>query len=135
MKPGKRERQDAAVDTDAPIDDQVYGVDDDGNIMLLGDSSKPSGETATLVDTKQQPLKAPRLAEERVAALPVGANLVETDGKYCTHEVAWPPDAPVGSLLPPPRRTDVPPAREYPFKIDPFQQTAINCLEAGKDAT
>ena len=24
-----------------------------------------------------------------------------------------------------------PPAKEYPFKIDPFQQTSINCLEAG----
>lgn len=35
-----------------------------------------------------------------------------------------------GSQLPPPPRPG-PPAREYPFAIDPFQQTAISCLEAG----
>ena len=24
------------------------------------------------------------------------------------------------------------PAKEYPFKLDPFQQTAVNCLEMGE---
>jgi ATP-dependent RNA helicase DOB1 len=33
--------------------------------------------------------------------------------------------------LPPSVRKDVSPAREYPFQIDPFQQIAINCMEAG----
>ncbi|GFR46723.1 hypothetical protein Agub_g8346 [Astrephomene gubernaculifera] len=76
------------------------------------------------------PAKAPRLHDgERVARLPVGANLVEVDGKSCTHEVAWPPGE-QGSMLPPPAR-EGPPARVYPFKIDPFQQVAVNCLEAG----
>ena len=32
--------------------------------------------------------------------------------------------------MPPPARPG-PPARSFDFKIDPFQQTAINCLEAG----
>lgn len=32
--------------------------------------------------------------------------------------------------MPPPPRAG-PPAREYPFKLDPFQQTAVNALEAG----
>ena len=35
-----------------------------------------------------------------------------------------------GSLLPPPQKPG-PPAREFPFKLDPFQQTAISALEAG----
>jgi len=35
-----------------------------------------------------------------------------------------------GSMMPPPPRPG-PSARSYDFKIDPFQQTAINCLEAG----
>lgn len=74
--------------------------------------------------------KVARVEEDRVARLPVGANLVEFDGKSCTHEVAWPPDV-EGSPLPPPRR-EGPSAREYPFKIDPFQQTAVNALEAGE---
>eukprot|EP00890_Picochlorum_soloecismus_P006631 jgi/Picsp_1/793/NSC_04282-R1_superkiller viralicidic activity 2-like 2 len=59
-------------------------------------------------------------------------NVVEHNGKSCLHEVAWPPDQrDENSLLPPGPRKDKHPAREYPFQIDPFQQTAINCMEAG----
>ena len=29
----------------------------------------------------------------RAAPMPVGSNLIEVDGKTCTHEVAWPPGA------------------------------------------
>lgn len=71
-----------------------------------------------------------RLGDDRVAAMPVGSNLIEVDGKSCTHEVCWPP-AQQGSNEPPKAR-EGPPAREYPFKLDPFQQTAINALEAGE---
>lgn len=70
-----------------------------------------------------------RLGDDRVAAMPVGSNLIEVDGKSCTHEVCWPPGV-QGSSEPPKARPG-PPAREYPFKLDPFQQTAINALEAG----
>jgi superfamily II RNA helicase len=35
-----------------------------------------------------------------------------------------------GSLFPPPIRAGLP-AKEYPFILDPFQQTALNILEAG----
>lgn len=35
-----------------------------------------------------------------------------------------------GSYAPPEEYTG-PPARVYPFEIDPFQRTAVNCLEAG----
>lgn len=70
-----------------------------------------------------------RLGDDRVAAMPVGSNLIEVDGKSCTHEVCWPPGA-QGSNDPPKARPG-PPAREYPFKLDPFQQTAINALEGG----
>lgn len=34
------------------------------------------------------------------------------------------------SMVPPPPRPGAA-AKEYPFKLDPFQQTAINCLETG----
>ena len=74
-----------------------------------------------------------RLAEDRVASLPQGANLIECDGKSCTHEVAWPPGSTSATTLPPPA-SQGPPARTYPFKIDPFQQTAVNALEAGDGA-
>lgn len=74
--------------------------------------------------------KQQHLDDDRVARLPVGKNLVEDNGKACTHEVAWPPGQ-EGSLQPPSKR-EGPPAREYPFKIDPFQQTAINALESGE---
>ncbi|GAX80204.1 hypothetical protein CEUSTIGMA_g7642.t1 [Chlamydomonas eustigma] len=78
---------------------------------------------------KEIPAKSRRLADDRVASLPVGANLIECDGKSCTHEVAWPPHE-QGSTQPPPSFNTLP-ARSYAFKLDPFQQTAINALEAG----
>ena len=59
-------------------------------------------------------------------------NLIEADGKSCTHEVAWPPGAAEScSSLPPPRKPGLS-ARTYAFSLDPFQQTAVNCLEAGQ---
>jgi hypothetical protein len=50
--------------------------------------------------------------------------------KTCVHEVALPPGAAsvadsVGLLQP---RYDGPPAKTYPFTLDPFQQTAVACL-------
>jgi ATP-dependent RNA helicase DOB1 len=71
-----------------------------------------------------------RLGDDRVAAMPVGSNLIEVDGKSCTHEVCWPPGV-QGSSEPPKARPGAP-AREYAFKLDPFQQTAINALETGE---
>jgi ATP-dependent RNA helicase DOB1 len=70
-----------------------------------------------------------KLGDDRVAAMPVGSNLIEVDGKSCTHEVCWPPGV-QGSSDPLKARPGAP-AREYPFKLDPFQQTAINALEGG----
>jgi hypothetical protein len=75
------------------------------------------------------PLKLAKLGEDRVAVMPTGSNVINIDGKSCTHEVCWPPGQ-EGSLNPPPKHGG-PAAREYPFQIDPFQATAINCLEAG----
>lgn len=59
----------------------------------------------------------------------LGPKLIEIDGKACTHEVAWPAGL-EGSLAAPAAR-EGPPAREYPFPLDPFQKVAINALEAG----
>lgn len=43
----------------------------------------------------------------------------------CTHEVALPPDMEYKPLKPP----TGPPAKEYPFILDPFQKESILCLE------
>ena len=59
-----------------------------------------------------------------------GVNYIEIDGKTCTHAVALPDGSAVGSPQPPPSRPG-PPAKEFPFTLDPFQRTAIDCLEAG----
>ncbi len=103
----------------------------------LADGTEDGPAASTLSEqtdlAHEPPSKVARLEDDRVAAPSTGVNLVEMDGKSCTHEVAWPPGQ-EGSLLPPPKRAG-PPAREYPFKIDPFQQTAINALEAGARAT
>jgi hypothetical protein len=45
------------------------------------------------VPATERVAKRARLAPERVAPMPSGANLIEVDGKSCTHEVAWPPGA------------------------------------------
>lgn len=48
-------------------------------------------------------------------------------------KTAWPAISAAGqegSTLPPPASSK-PSARQYPFKLDPFQQTAVNILEAG----
>jgi hypothetical protein len=84
-------------------------------------------------DAPSHLLPQQRLEDDRVAPVGVGANLVEMDGKSCSHEVAWPPDQPPPSAdnLAPPRQRPGPPARLYPFQIDPFQQVAVNALEAG----
>lgn len=81
--------------------------------------------------SEQPARKAPRLddMEGHTVERRAEVNLVEEDGKSCTHEVAWPPGQD-GSPLPP-SKSPLPSARDYPFKIDPFQQTAINCLETG----
>ena len=62
-----------------------------------------------------------------------GPNLIEAAGKTCTHEVAWPSSVveEAREYLPPAKRAGDP-AKTFPFCLDPFQQTAINCLEAGK---
>jgi hypothetical protein len=57
--------------------------------------------------------------------------------RSCRPQVLWPPEAGNGaagdwgerSMLPPAPRPG-PPARTYPFPLDPFQSTAIACLEA-----
>ena len=74
--------------------------------------------------------KHAKLEDDRVAAPSAGANLIQVNGKTCTHEVAWPPGK-QGSHLPPDRCTAAA-AKEYAFQLDPFQHTAINALERGR---
>ena len=74
--------------------------------------------------------KQAKLGAEPLPAAEGGVNIVEVDGKTCTHAVAWPEGAPQGSPLPPAARPG-PPAKDFPFTLDPFQRTSINCLEAG----
>ena len=76
--------------------------------------------------------KVPRVDVSALVVPASQVNLVEAEGKSCTHEVAWPPGAADScSSLPPARKAGLP-ARSYEFALDPFQQTACNCLEAGK---
>ena len=77
--------------------------------------------------------KYAKLEDDRIASPQVGANLIQVNGKTCTHEVAWPPGV-EGSQLPP-GKFAAPAAKEYAFSLDPFQQTAINSLETGKGGT
>ncbi|KAK9827440.1 hypothetical protein WJX74_002542 [Apatococcus lobatus] len=79
------------------------------------------------------PPKTRRIDTEANGSRPQGGtNLIEAGGKTCSHEVAWPSKV-VGDIreyLPPAKHSGAP-ATTFPFSLDPFQQTAINCLEAG----
>lgn len=77
----------------------------------------------------QRIAKHAKLEDDVVAKPSAGANVIQVNGKTCTHEVAWPPGD-RGSKLPPAQSRSAP-AKEYAFSLDPFQQTAINSLEAG----
>lgn len=74
-------------------------------------------------------LRHSKVEDDAVARPSTGANLIQVNGKTCTHEVAWPPGE-NGSRLPPAQSTAAS-AKEYAFPLDPFQQTAINSLETG----
>lgn len=76
------------------------------------------------------PSKQPKLGFVPQHTPEGGSNHIEIDGKTCTHAVAWPEDEQTKNLQPPPARPG-PAAKEFPFTLDPFQRTAINCLEAG----
>lgn len=80
-------------------------------------------------DPDARALKHAKLEDDTTARPTAGANLIEVNGKTCTHEVAWPPGQ-EGIHLPP-AQSAAAPAKEYAFPLDPFQQTAINSLEAG----
>ena len=60
-----------------------------------------------------------------------GPQVIEINGRSCQHEVAWPGIVEEEKAFLPPTKSKSPPAKQYPFPLDPFQQTAINCLEAG----
>lgn len=79
------------------------------------------------------PSKQVKLGDEPQQQPEGGVNYIEIDGKTCTHAVAWPEDVSTPDLSPPAARKG-PAAKEFPFTLDPFQRTAINCLEAGKTA-
>jgi ATP-dependent RNA helicase DOB1 len=63
-------------------------------------------------------------AEEAPSSLDQGSGR-----KACKHEVAMPPGvSPSEEMLQLPCSSRTP-ARTYPFKLDPFQQAAVNCIE------
>lgn len=105
-------------------------------------SSSSGKKTVDMVDAIAPAKLVAGLAYEAVDSLFLtsGKNVVERDGKMCTHEVAHPPATSSSSTTsstfvshstaPPPPPTGSR-AKEYRFPLDPFQEVAINALEAG----
>eukprot|EP00884_Botryococcus_braunii_P015663 jgi/Botrbrau1/2780/Bobra.0164s0057.1 len=88
---------------------------------LRSESSHKDVENGELITERLG--KAPKLCGQ--------VNYIEENGKACTHEVAWPPSSLEDHSYLPPKKRDGPAAKQYPFPLDPFQQTAINALESG----
>ena len=80
------------------------------------------------------PNKVARVADDGENGWTVtrGPQIIDINGRVCQHEVAWPGIVKEESAFQPPTKSKQAPAKQYPFTLDPFQQTAINCLEAGK---
>ena len=81
-------------------------------------------------DVSEAASKKLKLGQDVLPKAEGGVNYIETDGKTCSHAVALPEGSEDASTLPPAPRPG-PAAKEFPFTLDPFQRTAINCLEAG----
>ena len=86
---------------------------------------RSSGDAVS--DTASKKLK---LGQDVLPKAEGGVNYIEADGKTCSHAVALPEGSEDASTQPPAPRPG-PAAKEFPFTLDPFQRTAINCLEAG----
>ncbi|XP_065904897.1 exosome RNA helicase MTR4-like isoform X1 [Dysidea avara] len=81
-----------------------------------------SKETTTdLVDATE----TEQVAEKVAPLFARPATVVNIDNEACTHQVAIPPGFDYKPLVKP----TGPPAKEYPFVLDPFQKEAINCVE------
>lgn len=59
------------------------------------------------------------------------ANIYELDvaSSNCVHEVVTPPEVEFSGLADPKLDPSYEPAREYPFKLDPFQERSILCID------
>lgn len=77
-------------------------------------SKTDTEETSATADDENILLSGPRIAIHTLETI-----------EQCTHEVAVPPDADYAPLRP----YNGPPAKEYPFTLDPFQKEAILCLQ------
>ncbi|CAH0390444.1 unnamed protein product [Bemisia tabaci] len=86
----------------------------DENEVLAEDSKKFKSETDEILSGINLEEVAPRIEVYTVETL-----------EACTHEVAFPPGIPYTSLVLP----NGPPAKEYPFILDPFQKEAILCID------
>ncbi|KAK2724137.1 exosome RNA helicase MTR4-like [Artemia franciscana] len=128
----------------ADIDDLFNHFDDEGSTLNsslpeLGTNpeelcEKLKRELDEEVDTKSNLKKfkpedgpaKPEVDDESLLKLgpQIITHSIET-AESCTHEVACNPDYPYTPL----RDFTGTPAKEYPFKLDPFQQEAIQCIQ------
>ena len=98
---------------------------------MPGTLGKRNAALADLAVPESSPGKLARVAAADAIARGPAPTSVEVDGKQCLHEVVWPGDWDGPAPTHPPQRKEGPAAREFSFKLDPFQQVAVNCLEEG----
>ncbi|KAG5442926.1 Exosome RNA helicase MTR4 [Clonorchis sinensis] len=82
------------------------------SVGVSSDESAKRSKLASELDALE--FKAPRIKIHKIAA-----------PDACTHEVAVPPDMEYLPIT----KDSRPPAKTYPFTLDPFQQQAITCID------
>lgn len=112
-------KQESSSQSSEPIEESVaslkrHKTTTDGDEAPQAKTSKmETVEDENVVDDKLL-MSGPRIAIHTLETI-----------EQCTHEVAVPPDADYAPLRP----YSGPPAKEYPFVLDPFQKEAILCLQ------
>ncbi|UPR01038.1 ATP-dependent RNA helicase [Chloropicon primus] len=76
--------------------------------------------------------KRAKVGEVEAASGDVVTLVESVDGKTCTHQCVWPEGARPTRQGPPPSIPSHKAAKEYEFKLDPFQYTSMNCMEQGE---
>jgi ATP-dependent RNA helicase DOB1 len=131
-EPGIAPGTGAAAAAAAPVDPSRSTKTDTQSRKRKVDADAVSSQAKDVVVASQYGEPTLARAEPDESATVSNAIVIREGDRTCSHDVAFPPGVSrdvtevIGALQRPTK-----PAREYPFKLDPFQNQAVLCIENG----